>query len=203
MRDDPLVIALVTRAAGGDESAWNDIVERYAPLLWSICVRYQLDREEINDVCQTVWLLLVEKIRSLREPAALPGWLAITTQRECFRVLRATHRHDHTELPREDQMPPDPDAGMIEEEVLAAERGAAIRAAFAELPPGCRDLLSMLVSDPPYAYAQISAALGMSVGTIGPMRGRCLDRLRRSPHIAAIAADADSTGVRQARGEHR
>ena len=105
--------------------------------MWSICVWYRLGREETDDVGQTVWLLLVEKIGNLREPAALPGWLATTTQRECLRVLRAARRHGHKELPREDQMPPDPDATMIEEELLAAERGAAIRAAFAELPSCC------------------------------------------------------------------
>lgn len=121
MRDDPLVIALVVRATAGDEGAWNEIVERYAPLVWSICGRYQLGREEIDDVGQTVWLLLVEKIGSLREPAALPGWLATTTQRECLRVLQAARRHGRAELPPEDQMPPDPDARMIEEELLAAE----------------------------------------------------------------------------------
>ena len=187
MRDDPVVIALVNRAAAGDEGAWNEIVDRYAPLVWSICSRYQLGHEEAHDVGQTVWLLLVEKIGGLREPAALPGWLATTTQRECFRVLRVERRHEHTELPAEDQMPPDPDATMIEEEVLAAERGAAFRAAFDTLPSGCRALLSLLASDPPPGYAEISATLGVAVGSIGPMRARCLDRLRRSPQVASLA----------------
>jgi RNA polymerase sigma factor (sigma-70 family) len=206
MRDDSVVIALVSRATNGDENAWNEIVERYAPLVWSICARYQLGREEMDDVGQTVWLLLVEKVGNLREPAALPGWLATTTRRECSRVLRvrAAHRHKHTELPREDRMPPDADAVLIEEEVLAAERGAAIRAAFAELPQGCRELLSMLASDPPRAYADISTTLGVSVGSIGPMRARCLDRLRRSPHVAGLIGDrVGSAGAGQMRGERK
>jgi DNA-directed RNA polymerase specialized sigma24 family protein len=99
----------------------------------------------------------------------------------------------------EEQMPPDPDATVIEEEILAAERDAGIRAAFAELPRGCRELLALLVSDPPRSYEDISATLGMRVGSIGPMRARCLDRLRRSPHIAAIADTG--TENEQARGE--
>jgi len=201
MRDDPVVIALVDRAAAGDEGAWNEIVDRYAPLVWSICTRYQLGYEEAHDVGQTVWLLLVEKI-GLREPAALPGWLATTTQRECFRVLRVERRHEHTELPPEDQMPPDPDATMIEEQVLAAERGAVFRAAFDTLPSGCRALLSLLASDPPPGYAEISAALGVAVGSIGPMRARCLDRLRRSPQVASLADNtAGIAGARQTRSE--
>ena len=133
----------------------------------------------------------------LREPAALPGWLATTTQRECMRALRASRRHDHAELPDE-QLPPDPDAEMIEEEILAAEREAAVRAAFAELPRSCRELLAMLIGDQQHSYADISATLGIRVGSIGPMRARCLDRLRQSPHIAAIA---DGARYKQARGE--
>ena len=201
MRDDPLVIALVNRAAAGDQRAWNEIVERYAPLVWSICLRYRLDRQDTDDVGQSVWLLLVERIGRLREPAALPGWIATTTQRECLRILRAARRHDHAELLPEEQMPADPDDTMIEEEVLAAERDAVIRAAFAELPRGCRELLALLVSDPPRSYEDISATLGMRVGSIGPMRARCLDRLRRSPHITAFAGGTENTQARGERGD--
>lgn len=202
MRNDPLVIALVTHAAAGDQGAWDKIIERYSPLVWSICLRYRLDRQDIDDVGQNVWLLLVERIGSLREPAALPGWLATTTQRECLRVVRAGHRHEHAALPAEDLMPPDPDDAMIEQEILIAERDAALRAAFTELAPSCRELLSMLICDPPCAYSEISATLGVAVGSIGPMRARCLERLRRSPHVAAIAdSSAWSTGVNPTRGE--
>ena len=200
MRDDPLVIAMVNRAAAGDQGAWNKLVERYSPLVWSICLRYRLDRQDSDDVGQSVWLLLVERIGMLREPAALPGWLATTTQRECLRVLRTSRRHDHAELPDE-QLSLDLDAAMIEEELLAAERDAAVRAAFAELPRSCRELLAMLISDQPHSYEEISAALGMRVGSIGPMRARCLDRLRQSPHIAAIADGARDEQARGKRGD--
>src|SRR6266480_2314743 len=105
MRDDPSVIALVARVGDGDQAAWNELIERYSPLVWSVCLRYRLDRQDIDDVGQSVWLLLVENIAKLREPSALPGWLATTTGRECIRILRAAGRHDHTGLPSEEQMP--------------------------------------------------------------------------------------------------
>ena len=186
MRNDSSVIALVARVGEGDQEAWDEIIERYSPLVWNICVRYQLNRHDIDDVGQSVWLLLVENIANLREPAALPGWLATTTKRECLRVLRAGRRHEHADLPPEDLMPPDPAATPIEEEVIVAERNAALRAAFAELPPRCYQLLSMLAGDPPPPYAEISAKLGLPVGSIGPTRARCLERLRRSPHLAGL-----------------
>jgi RNA polymerase sigma factor (sigma-70 family) len=189
MSDDSSVGALIARVGDGDQEAWNEIIERYAPLVWSICVRYQLGRPDIDDVGQSVWLLLVENIGKLRDPAALPGWLATTTKRECLRILRATHRHDHADLPPEDQLPPNPDAVTIEQEVIAVERHAALRAAFAELPRACHELLSLLIDDPPLSYADISTALGVPIGSIGPTRARCLGRLRRSPHLIAILGD--------------
>ena len=200
MRDDPSVIALVARAGDGDQDAWDELIERYSPLVWSICARYQLNRQDIDGVGQSVWLLLVEQIGELREPAALPGWLATTTRRECLRILRAARRHEHAGLPPEDPMPSDHAATMIEEEVIAAERNAALRAAFAELPRTCHELLSMLMSDPPPAYTDVSA----TPGSIGPTRARCLDQLRRSRHLAAaLAEQAEDIEVTEPRGEHR
>jgi RNA polymerase sigma factor (sigma-70 family) len=200
--DDPVVTALVTRAGSGDQEAWDAIVERYAPLVWSICRRNQLERRDIDDVGQSVWLLLVEKIGTLREPAALPGWLVTTTRRECLRVQRATRRHGHAELPADEQLPPDPDTALIDQEILAREREAALRAAFAELPRRSRQLLTMLMGDPPCSYEEIGATLGLAVGSIGPMRARCLAQLRRSPHLDFIAeAGLGEPRAKQARGE--
>ena len=196
MRDDPSVIALVARVGDGDQEAWDEIIDRYAPLVWSICLRYQLSRQDIDDVGQGVWLTLVENIGTLRQPAALPGWLATTTRNECLRVLRAARRYDPDGLPAEDLLPPDPDARPVEHELIVAERHAALRAAFADLGQACHDLLSVLMSDPPPGYAQVSKALGIPVGSIGPTRARCLERLRRSPHLAGFLTEEtpDLTG---------
>lgn len=189
MRDDPSVIALVARVAGGDQEAWNEIIDRYAPLVWSICLRYQLSRQDIDDVGQGVWLTLVENIGSLRQPAALPGWLATTTRNECLRILRAGRRIDPDGLPAEHVMPADPAAAELDRQLIESERNAALRAAFAELGPACHNLLSLLLSDPPPAYATVSQQLGIPVGSIGPTRGRCLEQLRRSPHLADFLSD--------------
>lgn len=191
MRDDPSVIDLVARAAASDEQAWNELVDRYAPLVWSICVRYQLSGADIEDVGQTVWLGLVEQLGSqkLREPAALPGWLATTTQRECQRVLRARGKYEVSgdgDLPRAADAPAT-DATSIEEEILLAERNALLRAALATLPEPDQRLIGLLLRDPPLSYAEIGGILGISQGSIGPTRQRCLQKLSRSPLLVGLS----------------
>ncbi len=186
MRDDPSVIALVVRARAGDRRAWGEIVERYAPLVWSICRRSGLSEQDAEDVGQSIWLRLVEQLPALREPAALPGWLATTTRRECLRVARRTRRHDQFRESDDRGHPDDEQVLPAEQALLLAERELALRAAFTQLDPRCQQLLALLVHDPPVAYADISARLHMPVGSIGPNRARCLDKLRRSPLLAAL-----------------
>src|SRR5215472_2265634 len=84
---DHAVATLVMRARNGDKLAWDALVERYAPLIWSVCRRYRLDGADAGDVGQNVWLQLVNQLGKIRDPAALPGWLITTTRRECIRVL--------------------------------------------------------------------------------------------------------------------
>src|SRR5947207_2544282 len=116
MRDDPSVIALVTRAAGDDQQAWDELIERYAPLVWAICTRYRLSNHDIEDVGQSVWLLLVEQLGKLRESAALPGWLATTTKRECLRVVTATRKSQQLGNTVDDAL--FVDEQVIDEEIL-------------------------------------------------------------------------------------
>jgi RNA polymerase sigma factor (sigma-70 family) len=172
----------------GDEQAWDALVERYAPLVWSICRRYRLSDADTHDVSQSVWLGLVSHLGKLRDPDALPGWLATTTQRHC---AKARHAAQAARSVLDTGNVPDEQAGMAEQELLVAERHAALREAVTRLSPDCQRLIAILIEDPPVPYAQISARLGIPVGSIGPCRSRCLDKLRRSPAIAALI-DADT-----------
>jgi RNA polymerase sigma factor (sigma-70 family) len=193
MRGNP-VVALVIRARNGDERAWAALVERYAPLIWSLCRRYRLDAIDTADVGQNVWLLLVNQLGKLRDPAALPGWLATTTRRECTRVLNKAQVPHAARYEPDAENIPDGQAETIEQGLLAAERHAALREAFTHLPPRDQQLIALLTEDPPVPYAEISARLGIPVGSIGPNRRRCLDKLRHHPAIAKlISAEAQTT----------
>lgn len=202
MSDGLLVTALVTRAANGDQRAWDALVERYAPLTWSICRRYQLGEADADDVGQTVWLQLLDHLGELREPAALAGWLATTTRRECARARRAARKPQAAGHELAAESIPDAQTPTAEQELLAAERDAALREAFTRLPRCCQQLIALLIGDQPLSYAQISAQLGIPAGSIGPHRGRCLGKLRRDPAIAALlnaaAAPMETEPHRQA-----
>jgi RNA polymerase sigma factor (sigma-70 family) len=186
MHDDPSVTNLVTRARTGDKQAWDAIVDRYAPLVWSICRRYQLDAADAQDAGQSVWLHLAEQLSNLRDPAALPGWLATTTRHECSRVLRVAGRPQAAARVLDADNIPDEPAMIPEQELLAAERHAALREALTDLPPRGQQLLALLIHDPPLSYVRISATLGTPVGSIGPLRRRYLHQLRRHPAVAAL-----------------
>ena len=187
MREGLPVSDLVARARKGDEQAWDTLVDRYSPLIWSICRRHGLDRADVEDVTQAVWLHLVAHLGNLHEPAALPGWLATTTRRECLRVLRLG-KPLATGYVLDAEAVPDEGAETAEDEVLAAERQAALREAFADLPQRGQRLIGLLLEDPPLPYTEISVRMGIAVGSIGPYRRRYLDKIRRHPAIAALGA---------------
>jgi RNA polymerase sigma factor (sigma-70 family) len=176
----------VTWARSGDKQAWDTLIDRYAPLIWSICRRHGLGRADTEDVGQAVWLYLAGHLGSLREPAALPGWLATTTRRECGRVLQAGSPLTTGHV-LDTETFPDNQAEAAEQEVLAAERQAALRQAFLDLPQRGQQLIALLIEDPPVPYAEISVRLGIPIGSIGPYRRRYLDQMRDHPAIAALA----------------
>jgi RNA polymerase sigma factor (sigma-70 family) len=196
MHDDRSVAVLVAQARDGDKAAWDAIVERYGPLIWAICRRYRLDRPDADDVGQSVWLRLVDQLAVIRDPAALPGWIATTTRRECGRVISAARRREVLGYGEDIAESPTADPAAIEGEVLMAERNAVLREAFHQLPPRCQELIGLLLADPPVPYAEISDKLDIPVGSIGPTRARCLQRLREYPAMAAlISAGADTAEV--------
>jgi RNA polymerase sigma factor (sigma-70 family) len=183
VRDDPVVVELVALARAGDQAAWDRIVARYAPLVWGLCRRYGLSGADVDDVGAAVWLRLVERLDTLREPAALPGWLATTVRRECLQLLRSQSRFATVDTLVE----PASAEPEVDEWLLTEERHLALRDAFAALPEHCRKLLRLLFGDPQPSYAQISIATGTPIGAIGPTRQRCLAKLRQDPRLRSMA----------------
>lgn len=178
--------ALVRAAAHGDECSWDALVERYSGLVWAIARNHRLSSADADEVFQTTWLRLVEHADRLQDPAKVGGWLATTARHESLRVLRRSGRQVlmGDELPEPDCPTPAPD-----EDLLRSERDAALWSAFSRLPGRDQALLRLLTADPAPSYEEIGAALDMPVGSIGPTRARCLERLRRTADLPLLAAN--------------
>jgi RNA polymerase sigma factor (sigma-70 family) len=181
---------LVRASAGGSEAAWNELVRRYSPLVTAVARSHHLTAEDARDICQTVWLRLVEHLRNLREPDALPLWLMTTTRHECSRQARRGRRlvpadlHDETGVAQQEQ----PATASLDAEILAAELRQAVREGLGQLPVRDQRLLELRASDPPAPYQEISVLLDMPIGSIGPTLRRSLERLRETGPVQAYLA---------------
>lgn len=167
--------ALVRAAAGGDQAAWDAIVDRFQGLVWATARSHRLSPADAADVAQTTWLRLVENLGRIREPERVGAWLATTARRESLRLIRLRGR----ELPSDDA-----DAFESADEegpelaLLRDERDTLLWRAFAKLSDRCQALLRLLVAPEEPSYEEIGAALDMPIGAIGPTRIRCLEKLR-------------------------
>jgi RNA polymerase sigma factor (sigma-70 family) len=184
---------LVKAAADGDWAAWTALVERFSGLVWATARAHRLSAADAEEVFQTTWLRLTEHIGRIKEPDRIGGWLATTARREAFKTLGAARRLTPvSELDALDRGTEDgsPEQAVLESEEAAdrANQARRVWVAFQRLPERCRELLRVLIAAPPPSYAEISAALGMAVGSIGPTRARCLAQLR------ALMAGLDGAG---------
>jgi RNA polymerase sigma factor (sigma-70 family) len=166
---------LLERAAKGDESAWNELVEHFAGLVWSIARSYRLGAAATDDVVQTVWLRLAEHCERIRQPERLAAWLATTTRNESLRVARQASRFG-AEPSYEIS---DPTTPSTDERVSDADDLTRVMAGFAQLSVDDQQLLRLLCAVPPLDYETIAEILGRPIGSIGPTRARCLERLRK------------------------
>jgi len=173
-------------AAGRRESwAWDALVARFEPTVRGVARRHRLGHADQDEVLQLTWMRLLGAVDRIEEPAALGGWLVTTARRECLRLL-ATGRH---EVPVEEaEAIEDPGTGSLEDAVAAEERRRALREAIGGLRVRQRELVDLLLCDPPLSYEEVGRRLGMPVGSIGPTRGRCISRLRGDERLAAVVA---------------
>lgn len=179
------VAALTRSASAGDQGAWERLIEEFGGLVWAVTRSYRLSDADASDVAQTTWLRLLEHMDALNDASRVGAWLATTARRECLHVLRDSQR----EVSFGDDIPDDPAIDeALDTDLLTEERDRALWSGFARLRPSDQALLRLLMADPRPAYEEISAALDLPIGSIGPTRARALERLRRElSHEGSLA----------------
>lgn len=179
--------ALVRACQRGDAAAWEALVTRYQRLVYSIPRRAGLSEELAADVFQQVFAMLVEHVDRIEQPERIGAWLATTARRESWRVSRRqretrTSRSslDTAEIADELDTVPD-DLPLPDDVLLRIEEQTTVRTAVNELAEPCRTLVDLLFYQPDAPpYERIAATLGIPVGSVGPTRARCLQKLRHA-----------------------
>jgi RNA polymerase sigma factor (sigma-70 family) len=165
---------LLLRAAAGEREAWDALVDRFGQMVWSVARSFRLDDAAASDVAQTVWLRLIENVDRIQDPERLPGWLATTCRREALRVIKRSERLVPSDFEYDIEDPsPSLESMMIED-----EETREVVQALRELGEECQQLLRLLTVEPALSYEEIAEATGRPVGSLGPTRGRCVERLK-------------------------
>lgn len=164
------------RWRAGEESALDELVGVMSPVLWHVVRATGLDKETSEDVVQNTWLTLVRSAESVRDAQAITRWLCTATRREAWRVSRASTRT----RPVDDDVIASrmPSEASPEAEVVAGDEGARLWHALTRLPERCQKLLRIVAWEPRPDYTSVAESMQMPVGSIGPTRRRCLDKLR-------------------------
>ncbi len=169
---------LVRECLGGGEEAWCALISKYKKLIFSIPVKYGFSADESTDIFQAVCLELLSELPKLRKVKALPKWIMQITAHKCFHRKQQERRTEVSD-PNDKQFEKSTPA-RAEEILREAEDEQGLRQAMAELSPRCRQLVQMLFYDEPARpYQEIAETLGIAVGSIGFIRQRCLERLRK------------------------
>jgi RNA polymerase sigma factor (sigma-70 family) len=183
------VATLVAHAAAGEVWAWTALIVRFRPVATAVARRHRLSPDDCEEVAQRTWLRLLGAIERLDRPAQLGAWVATTARHESLRLL-GQRREEPVEAPPEPGVVPDADG-----DVTAEECREALDRALAAVPARQRELMRLLMRDPTPSYEQISRALGIPIGSIGPTRARCIARLRTDRRLArAVGATAIDCG---------
>jgi RNA polymerase sigma factor (sigma-70 family) len=169
--------AAFSRWREGDPAGLDDLVRLLSPVLWQVVRATGLDRERAEDVVQTTWIALVDHADSISTPQGIAAWLCTSARREAWRAGRRAGR----ERPVEDEVLAHglPDHESPEHQVVLDDEAALVRACLGRLPERCQKLLRIVAAGPRPNYTEVASTLGMPVGSIGPTRGRCLDKLRQ------------------------
>lgn len=171
---------MVAECLSGNESAWAAVIDKYKNLVYSAPIKYRMSPQDAADVFQEVWADLHAELKNLRKPGALGGWLISVALHKCFQWKRRKARELEQQPSPRDADPPDREL-LFPELKEELERTQILRNCIEQLPERCRHMVRLLFfQNPPVPYAEVARELGLAQGSIGFIRGRCLQKLRDS-----------------------
>ncbi len=169
---------LVELCLEGDEGAWTALLERYGGLIHSIAWKAKLGPEDVADVFQSVCMIMLKGLKSLRDESKLSSWITTITLRQCQRAKQRYHSNVVDFGRVEEELATICDGALLpDEEIQRLEQERLVRQALSMMEEPCRRLLTCLFYEKElWSYEEIANELGLSVATIGPKRSRCLKK---------------------------
>ena len=168
---------LVGECLRGNETAWTSLIDKYKNLIFSIAVRRGFSRDDATDIFQEVAAQLLSELTRIRKPQALAGWLIQVTSNKCTQWRKRQFREN---LDEEAVTTSSSEVESAESLIFEAEREQTLRYAMHRATPQCRELIHMLFfENPPLPYQDVATGLGIAAGSVGFVRKKCLERLRR------------------------
>ena len=168
---------LVQACLNGDQQAWSRLIDKYKRLIFSIPFKYGATAEDAADVFQAVCIEVFNSLPQLKNASSLRSWLITVSVRQSYRWKQK--QANHVEL---DAMEPElaEEIATVPETMVQLQQEQIVRDVVNQLPPRCADLVKMLFFEQPaLPYAEVARRLGLATGSIGFVRGRCLERLRK------------------------
>ena len=171
---------LVTLCLKGSEAAWGALIEKYKNLVFTVILRYGVSQEDSADLFQAVWLEVHNDLDKLRNRNTVKPWLISIVRNTCYHWQNKKRRVADREITGEEPETLEESAGYDPTFTDDLEQDQLIREAIQGLSDRCRELVLLLFfSQPPLAYKDVAERLGIAVGSIGFIRGRCLKKLQR------------------------
>lgn len=176
---------LVKACLGGDERAWSALILKYKDLIYSIPIKYRAPSQDVADIFQSVCLQLFTELPKLRKAESIRSWLITTAIRKSYQWNQKQQRwsdEDPEEVERKGAgAAKNPAEAKLQQTILEeAQREQIVREAISQLPARCREMVHLLFfEEPPVPYNDLAQRLGLASGSIGFIRGRCLQRLKK------------------------
>ncbi len=168
---------LVQDCLNGDENAWNKLIDKYKRLIYSVPVKYGLSPDDAADIFQNVCVDLFQNLSKVRKIESLRSWLITVATHKCFHHRK--QQKPNIELDAMEQEVAE-DIAAAPQVMAEVEEEQAVRDAIEKLSPRCAELVKMLFfQQPPLPYIEVAQKLGLATGSIGFIRGRCLNRLQK------------------------
>jgi RNA polymerase sigma factor (sigma-70 family) len=170
---------MVSQCLKGNQEAWSALIDKYKNLIYSVPIKLRM-YDDAADIFQAVCVDLLTGLPQLREPRALPKWIMQASYHKCLQYQKKAEKASQLTNDEGEDLLIVSDQPLPEHMLADLEKEQMVRDSITQLPPRCGQMVHMLFfENPPRSYEEVARELGIATGSIGFIRGRCLNKLKK------------------------